>query len=392
MKMVTARNTGLALLGLLALTAYILACTSFSPDDKKVLYPAFSGTNGAIGVAVYDRESRRSEMLFLPMAYEGGGSQSAKPQLLRPQWLGDGRRILVSWPGESDNLNLTVFPWGGSGPVKFFCLGNFKDAGAALVMPLPVAGDRAFITASHGQIVRLDLNTGAVTCHTNPDDKAEFSVYPGLSDKTVFYLEERQEPQHACVFGRLDPETFARTPAVTFTNEPADKTFFTYDYQGKRVAFLEKAPENGLQLVVLEQGKPAFTRRLETKDELQFGNAVFSRSGDVLLAACQRKKEGQSSVSYLLMEIPLGAAPIRETTLLPAVEVDDEGAAFYFQVGLSHDGKTAAASSAYLACNASADFKPADCALFFIDLSDANRKVTKVPIPLPAQRSSPARK
>ncbi len=38
MKTQTARNAGLALVGLLALTIYILACSSFSPDDTKVLY------------------------------------------------------------------------------------------------------------------------------------------------------------------------------------------------------------------------------------------------------------------------------------------------------------------------------------------------------------------
>ena len=58
MKNPKTRNTALALVGLLALSIYILACTSFSPDDTKVLYPAFDAPSGAIGMAVYDREAR----------------------------------------------------------------------------------------------------------------------------------------------------------------------------------------------------------------------------------------------------------------------------------------------------------------------------------------------
>jgi hypothetical protein len=60
---------------------------------------------------------------------------------------------------------------------------------------------------------------------------------------------------------------------------------------------------------------------------------------------------------------------------------------FYFQAAISHDGKTAAVSSTYLACTEK-EFKPADCALFLVDLSDAKWKVTKVPIPLPAERTN----
>ena len=65
MKNNTSRNALLAMIALGALTLYILACTSFSPDDTKVLYPAFDDS-GAIGMAVYDREARRSEMLLCP--------------------------------------------------------------------------------------------------------------------------------------------------------------------------------------------------------------------------------------------------------------------------------------------------------------------------------------
>ena len=57
------------------------------------------------------------------------------------------------------------------------------------------------------------------------------------------------------------------------------------------------------------------------------------------------------------------------------------------QAAISHDGKTAAIASTYLACSEK-EFKAADCALFIVDLSNPKWKVTKVPIPMPARRPS----
>jgi hypothetical protein len=389
MKTDAARKTGLALVGLLALTLCILACTSFSPDDKKVLYPSFSGTNGAVGVAVYDRESGRSDLLFAPVVFEEAASQAAA-LLLRPQWMADGRRILVTWfnQNKGENLNLALIPWGARGPIKLFSLGKIVDGLGALVMPLPVVGDRVFIVQTQQEINRLDLKTGARTVHRLGDAKSQFSLYPAPADKGVFYLEERKEPGAHYVFGRLDADTFVLAPSVTFTNEPDDGSFFTYDPLGRRVAFMEKGPSGRPELVVIERDKPALTRPLDFKGaEVQFGNAVFTRSGDALLASCQKKPSGQDRWSFGLIEIPLRAGPIRETTLIPALETTEKQAASYFQVGMSHDGKTAAAASTYLACVETGNFKPEDCALFLVDLSDAKRKVTKVPIGLPAERS-----
>lgn len=78
------RNTALALVGLAALTIYILACTSFSPDDTKVLYPALDPVSGNVGMAVYDRETHRSDLAFVPIIPD-------KQAAVRAQWLEIGR-------------------------------------------------------------------------------------------------------------------------------------------------------------------------------------------------------------------------------------------------------------------------------------------------------------
>jgi hypothetical protein len=326
-------------------------------------------------------------MLFVPSLFEfrGQDEEAPTPAALRAQWLADGRRILVTWAAPEDTLNVALLPWGARGPFKLFALQKMEHDRPGLLFPVPVSGDYAFLARSDAdELVRLDLSTGAIARHKL---NSSITLLPTAADNGVFYFQEGSDPTKLSTFGVLDPETFTLTPAITFTNEMAKDSFLAYDAEGRRIAFVEKVPADALQVVVLAQGQPPRTRRLEGKEkELGFGSAAFSRSGDALLAACQKKTRGRDTVSYELMEISLAGGPIRETTLIPGVPGED--AAPVFQISLSHDGKTAAAVSTYLAGDSNKELKPEDCALFLVDLTDANRSVTKAPIPLPAKRSA----
>ena len=100
----TTRNAVLALFGLPALSVYILACTSFSPDDTKILYPAFDAPSGAIGMAAYDRQAQASELLFLPIAYQSAESNIVvAPSVMRAEWLPNGRDILLAYVAGKDS-------------------------------------------------------------------------------------------------------------------------------------------------------------------------------------------------------------------------------------------------------------------------------------------------
>ncbi|HWH69200.1 MAG TPA: hypothetical protein VNT26_07430 [Candidatus Sulfotelmatobacter sp.] len=393
MKTQTTRNVALGLIGLLALCIYILACTSFSPDDTKILYPAFGDDSGAVGIAVYDREARRSEMLFLPMAFEDSETNTANPRLVRAQWLPDGRSVLLAWPAgkgnDDDGLNLATLPLGASAPLKFFYLPNVKEATMRLMAPLVVTGERVLLCESNGHVARLDLKTGTIARHQLADLKGEVTLYPGLDGRGAFYVAEQSEGPQAHIFGRLNPDNFSQTPLVTITNNLMEGSFFAYSPSGNRVAFVEKAGDLE-RVIVLKEGKQTFTRPLGPKTEpLSFGSAVLL--DNLVVTSFQRKTNGQPRAAYGLMEIPLSDAPVRETILIAATEAHDEADAFYFQMALSHDGKTAAVASTYLACAEEA-FKPEDCALFLVNLSEPKRSVTKIPIRLPATRSSPAGK
>ena len=385
------RNAALALVGVLALSIYILACTSFSPDDTKVLYPAFDAPSGAIGMAVYDREARGSEMLFLPVDYDTGESNIVTaPSILRAQWLANGRDIVVAYSAgdnsssDREGLSVALIPWGARKPIKLFRVPDVKEVGQLFMLPLCIAGERVLLRTGSKGVARLDLRTGALTGHEFEDAKGEISLYPAPDGAGVFYFETGGQPEQKTVFGRLNPNDFSRTPLMVFTNQVRDQSVVAYDKAGRVLAILGGDAETN-ELLVLRDGQPIFTRALETHgQERCFGNAILAASGKALWATFRQAK-GTNAMAYGLMEIPFSDAPPRELTLINDAPQEDEPAVYYFQAAISHDGKTAAIASTYLACTEK-EFKPADCALFLVDVSDPKWKVTKVPIPMPARR------
>jgi hypothetical protein len=322
-------------------------------------------------------------MIFLPIDLESelsSATNSMRTPFLRPQWMADGRRALIATTFAND-LALAVVPCAaGGGSSKLFSGFSAGQGGndVMFLFPIPVDRERAFLQGTTNSILRLDLNTGTVVRHQRPGEEGKLTLLPGVEGRGVFYVEEGEVQ----TFGRIDPETFREAPLITFTNKCAEGLFFAYDSQGKRLALVEQGDPSP-RLLIFEKRKVVFSRSLGLDAErLSFGNAQFSRKGDLLLASYQLQDEGQTNSTFGLMEIPLSNAPIRQIPLLEKVNLSGKDGAIYFQIAVSHDGSTAAGSSAYLACQ-SETFRPEDCALFLIDLRSSNRKITKVPIPLP---------
>jgi hypothetical protein len=381
-------NAVLAFVGLLMLGIYILACTSFSPDDTKVLYPSFDPASGAIGMAVYDREARGSEMLFVPVAYEGGVTNAAAaPNILRGQWLANGRDIVIAYAapkdGDKEGMTVAVIPWGARKPVRTFRVPDIKDAGETFMVPLCVAGEQLFFRTSDKGLGRLNLRTGALAAHEFEDAKGDLSFYPAPDGAGVFYFESDNSPDKKTIFGRLNPNDFSRTPLMVITNRPHDSTVVAYDAAGK-VLVLLAGGDGKASLEVWKEGKPVFSREVDTHGQKRaFGNAVLAVTGKAVRATFQQAN-GSNAVSYGLMEIALSEAPVREVTLIKDAPAQDDVSVYYFQAAVSHDDKTAAIASTYLAL-VEKPISASDCALFLVDLSDPNWKVTKVPIPVPAK-------
>ena len=317
---------------------------------------------------------------------------SVIPSLLRPQWLPDGKSVVVLWMSPDDSketLNVAVVPLTSDGTFRTYHLPDFKDAYTGLLTGPCLNGDQLFLTYGSQRLARLNLKTGELKQQETPADSGDLSLYPAPAGPGPFYVQTRNN-NSAVEFGRVDPQKLTLTPLMTITNQPAEGSFVAYDPTGTRLAVTEKDGED-YRVVVLEKGKTTFTRKLDAKGgSLVFASAAFSPKGDRLWASFKRKPNEGKTSDYGLMEIPLSQAPLRETILVPKAKSDDETAGFYFQAGISHDGKTAAVASTYLACT-SDDFPAADCALFFVNLGDPQWKVTRVPIPMPANRRNPAK-
>jgi hypothetical protein len=387
------RNAVLASVGLLALGIYILACSSpaFSPNDRKVLYPAFDPASGAIGMALYDRETRSSEMWFLPVAYESGESNAVvAPNIIRAQWLANGRNIVAAYVSpegsRKEGITVALVPWETPGPIKVFTIPDIDEPAACFIQPFCLANERLFLPASSSgsKVVRLDLRTGALTRKELAEAENNILLYPAPNGEGVFYVKQGKGPDKKTVFGRLNPGDFSRKPLMTLPQDLPDEGTIAYDRSGRTLVFLGSGDQTNTVLV-LRDGRPIFRRSLDTHgQEREFINAVPAANGKAVRASFQQAN-GTNSMAYGLMEIPFSEAPTRELVLIKDAPVDDESSGYYFQLAVSHDGKTAALASTYLACT-DKGFKAADCALFLVDLSDPNWKVTKVPIPMPAKR------
>jgi hypothetical protein len=176
-----------------SLFIYVLACaTSFSPDDRQVLYPSLDPRSGASGVALYDRKTGHRELLFTAAAPDATTNQ--QPVLLRAEWLPDGKHLLIASAAGDNGLGLLVLPRGVPEPVRHFYLpktGQERDGAAtALEFPFAVAGSQLFLNGDGRNPMRLDLVTGELA----GGDKAanEICVLPSPDGKSLIGFVNRK--------------------------------------------------------------------------------------------------------------------------------------------------------------------------------------------------------
>ena len=374
-------NSILAGAGAVSLLIYVLACaTSFSPDDRQVLYPSFDPQSGGTAVACYDRQTGRSEIVFA--ANTADSATNRQPVLLRAEWLPDGKHVLTADAVNDDGLELLVLPRGVNEPVRRFSLPKADEAAGSLEFPFAVAGSQLFLNGNGHNPARLDLVTGELT----PGEKAtnEMFVLPAPDGKSLVALRDLKDDR-GTEFGTFDPQTMEfKSLGRTGTNT-ADGTLPLFNPVDGRVMTICKTGEQ-LQLQVTKNGKTEFARALEHRGgKLEIGPFLaIARDGQTLLAAYCAELAATTNAEYGLLEIPLHSEPLRFTRLLTAGRNGDSDL-ILAQPSLSHDGKTWAVATAFLYLQ-NESLAPEDCALFLVDLSTPNRPVTKVPIHVPAER------
>lgn len=273
-----------SLTGLAALAVYVVACTSFSPDDSQVLYPTYDPQAQSFGVGLYDRASAKATTLFTAQASPSDGSPG-EAVLMRSQWFLDGGYILAAWTHDGDEqvLHLAVLPRGQSGTVRFIQIESLPEAGSQLARPLAVAESSLYLQGESNTLVRVDLRSGHVEPRSVPSKVIPYAI--PLPDRIV-----------------------------------------PFAWQGA----------------------------------------------------------GETNVVLGIIEVPLQGGELRRLTLVPRMRGGELERVLYFQPSVSHDGKTLAVASTYVAAG-DAQVASEDCALFLVDLADPQRKVTRVPVPRPPE-------
>ncbi len=186
MKTLQVRNAACALVGLAALALCILACTSFSPDDRKILYPTFDPQSGALSISVYDRPSKTSRQVFVLRGKATKDDNSPLPP--RAQWLPDGKRVVVTWTLEVDSKEeksiacFAVVTLDNSEPVRVLHLKGLAECACLDRRPLPMIGNRVFTVG------------GFESCQPRPDLRRSDLSTASRGNRTI-HVASNQSPR-----------------------------------------------------------------------------------------------------------------------------------------------------------------------------------------------------
>ena len=379
MKMNRPLHLILAGIGCVSLLIYVLACaTAFSPDDRQVLYPAFYPQSGALSIALYDRDTGRSEQIFSGQeARTGTNLHSAS---LRAAWL-DAKHILVAEAGGKNSLSLFVLPRGGREPVRQIILPDMPESADALLYPFAMTDTKIFLNGEHS-LTRLDWTTGEMLVVTNG-----ILTLPGGDNQTILGFREQHGTNQMTDFGVVDPQTLAFTSRLTLrsdTGNGGDGTFPHFNPATGQIYFIGGEKTNA-QLCVRQDGVEKFTRRIARGSDKITVVGPWLDLGpkkDRVFTAYTSQAAGQTNCEYGLLEIPLNEQPLRFTPLFQ-VPADTDGF-LMAQPSLSHDGRTWAVSSAWLGAKKKSALRPEDSALYLVSVDRSRPKITKVPITQPA--------
>jgi len=368
------RDLILTVVGCAAVLIYILACASFSPDDSKIVFPSWDPGTWSQSVAVYDRNARTTEhLLALPL-----------DDLLwvRPGWTPDGRRVIALWGDNSvnDRLQVALLPFRFKEPTRVLSVAEYDEIAASMMVPPQILGSYMFLTAK-SSVLRLDLENGAIKKQEIGDEAQvvvqQGSVYYG---RTLPAAEGSKEDYWQV--GRLDANTLECTP-IFQVPDTEDHGMLAVSRDGSRIAVMGKKDElfhvlvfGGKDLVAtIPFGAPA--------EKLEPGNLQWSPDASTLYAVYVKPMADGARNQFGVLELPVNGGPSRQIPLF-VVEGDTEDiTAFVFQIDLSHDGQTLAGASTYVWLGEESELKAEDLALYLIDLTRPDRRVTKIPIPVP---------
>ena len=384
----------LAVVGIGALTAYLVACRpAWSPDGSKLLFPYFNPKTEKVGVALFDRETRKTSSLLVCEPKPG-----KKVTWVQAQWDRAGERAIVVQVEDADvRLHLLVRPVDPPGPTRTFAV-PVHELSPFPGVPLPEVDGNVFISDKE-YLIRVDLETGK----TDREGVEGEPVLVGTKNR-IYYL--RMVPAKAAAegeektdgaakddyeLGTVDANRLVLKPVSRLPEKDVGEVlpFFALSPDGSVVAMTGRK-EGTIRLLLVARGRlqKSIPLKLASKANV-VGNLEWSRDGKTIYVALIRnaKEQEQRPAQFCIGEISAETGAMRVTPLLHARiggTADDGIASLYFQIALSPDGKTIAASPTLLGLSGAEGptlEHENDRALYLVDLTTAGRIITKVPIP-----------
>lgn len=355
-------------------TLYIPGCggVSFSPDDSKLLFPINDLETGNKVLAMYDRTTRTIRPIFTQLG------RSDWREAIRPAWTADGSHAMAFWEGSDDTVNVALIPVNAPGTVRFLRLEEITDFQPITLHPI-ITGP-FLIFADQGKIRRIDLRNGK---EDRKETTNEVVLVP--AGGRAYYMRRisgDSVDDSGIEFGLLDAASLELSPIF----EPAelagsdDIPFFGVSDDGAHLAVLSEADK---EILIFEKRQLLHRLPINTLSESVSNIGLFqwSRRGDAIYALYRQHLESEQHQIGIL-ELPIDG---RSRRLLPLFVTSGsyEPLMLTVQFDISHDGNTLAMTTTHLG----SAIEPEDRGLYLIDLSSADRRVTKVAVTSTAVRS-----
>jgi len=393
----------LTLTGILGLVLFILACRpSWSPDSQKVLYSYWDDASKKAAVAVFDRKTRTSHIIF-----EWWDELGSSSRISAAQWTKDGERAIVTIY-EEKGVQLLSLPMSIPGAAQAYTL---KKMDETFMLPYPEANKNLFLAGGE-MIIKVNLENGAIFRKEAEDDlnvllydagnqvlylrriekqapKPETTKSSeGKSEKPAAQTKEPDKPLEtveAYEFGELDQKDLSLHPrAIVKAEELKAKGIGDLsgladaNATGSKLATTDEKEGNRWGVVVIGADGVEQSLKADANDKPhKLGNPQWSRDEKTIYVTALIDDPGTKKSEFAVLEVATDGRNVRKDRIEERASEDfDSDYLPNAQIALSPDGKCIAVTNGHLE-----KVRPERRGLFLLDLSKPERPVKFYPAP-----------
>ena len=372
----------LALAAIVGFGLFILACTgwlSWSPDGSQIVFGYHDpnvGDSGEYRIALYDVGTGKVRVLNPEVL-------SVRNKGFLGQWKQDGSGLFV-FATRSDKKLHVMDVSASTGEVILEVEVPTRESDSVAILPAVEMQGVLFINVD--PFTRLDLATSQFT-QREQDSSEGFYVF-SLGDSRLLYLQARDDLK-GLGFGLVDPQTLALNPLFQIAaDDPrlrGSKGFhpiLALEPGSSRIAVPSIREKKDDIVICNETGIQNVLSPKLPFSNFHIGNLQWAVDGRHLYASVISPLR-DNFVQYSVAEIDVESGRARA---IPIAEVNTKGDSDFdemffllLQVWVSPDQHTIATSTANLQEGYIAE---KDRALYLIDMSRQDQKVTKIPAPI----------